>query len=140
MVNVGLSEAISNRDDWIEEKASLEEKLGRLQTAYNDCSNSLYYGEWNSFICDFSTFKSQISPSLQISDWEGCRVKEYEQKIGDIWKSLMDEESKYFNVLEQISIAIQQCEQDIINAQESINMYQNIIDNWDEGDKETNEQ
>lgn len=138
MVNVGLSEAMSNRDEWIGVKASLEEKLGRLQTAYNDCNNSLYYGEWNSFIYDFSTFKSQIKPSLQISDWEGDRVKEYEQKIENLWELLMKEESKYLNVLGQIFIAIQQCEQEITNAQENINMYQSIIDNWDEGDEEVN--
>lgn len=130
-----LGDAISNRDSWQRTKNNLEEKVSRLQTAYSNYSNNLYYGEWSSLMFQYVGFKSEVDPSLQRVDWEGKRVQEYRERLETLYGSLKIEEGKHYDVLTQINDQIVQYQYAISDAQSNINYWQGVIDSWVEEDE-----
>lgn len=130
-----LGDAISNRDSWQRTKNNLEEKVSRLQTAYSNYSNNLYYGEWSGLMFQYVGFKSEVDPSLQRVDWEGKRVQEYRERLETLYGSLKIEEGKHYDVLTQINDQIVQYQYAISDAQSNINYWQGVIDSWVEEDE-----
>ena len=123
-------DAISSRNSWQNTKTLLERKLTRLKNANTSYSGIVYSGSWFDFMSDFNSFKKNVDPAFQAVDWEGQKVSEYKNQLDAIGAMLKNEESNHYNVLTTLSDEIRKLQQKITDAQEQIDYWQGVIDNW----------
>lgn len=126
------SEAISNRESWKTKKSDYETKIDRLKTAKTNYLNNLESGAWSTLLFDFNTFKSEVDPSLKSVDWEGKRVSNYRERLESLAGSLNQESGKHYDVISQFEEQMQKYERKAEDAQEQVDYWQGVINNWSE--------
>ena len=128
------SDAIASRDRWKSKKSDYETKIERLKTAKTNYLNNLESGSWSTLLFDFNTFKGEVDPNLKSVDWEGKRVSNYRESLESLSGSLNQESSKHYDVISQFEEQIQIYQTNAEDAQDQIDYWQGVIDNWSEED------
>lgn len=128
------SEARAKRDSWKSKKSDYETKIERLKTAKTNYLNNLESGSWSTLLFDFNTFKGEVDPGLKSVDWEGKRVSNYREMLESLSGSLNQEGSKHYDVITQFEEQIQIYQTNAEDAQEQVDYWQGVIDNWSEED------
>lgn len=128
------SEARDKRDSWKSKKADYETKIERLKTSKTNYLNNLESGSWSTLLFDFNTFKGEVDPNLKSVDWEGKRVSNYRESLESLSGSLNQESSKHYDVISQFEEQIQIYQTNAEDAQDQIDYWQGVIDNWSEED------
>ncbi len=131
-----LSQAIGNRDSWSDTKRDLESKKARLEDAHEDYSSSVWNnnGEFSMACGDLIIFSDRINPFGSTSEWEGNRVRDYEDKLESIVNMIYVEQGNHIMVLDKMRLKIDEFQYRIEDAISEINYWQNVIDNWDDED------
>lgn len=124
------SEAITIRDNWKTTKSDYETKIERLNTAKTCYFNNLETGNWSTLLFEFYAFKSKVNPDFKSVDWEGKRVVNYLERLESLEVSLKQEGSKHYDVISQFEEQMQRYETKVEDAQEHIDYWQRVIDNW----------